>query len=192
MQRGWLPGRETYQPGNYPSGLTVNTDRNFNPGNYCFGDTVRFNGGDITANFVSFLIDDGDFSLNGNATFTGDHIVFYSTGDADGIHFNGNGTIVATNITFYLESGDVVWNGNAENTITAPTTGPNAGMLIYLPYGNSSTLTINGNADSLIQGTILGVSSHIEVTGNSSSSSINSQIIGYTVEACGNGDLNIV
>ncbi len=85
----------------------------------------------------------------------------------------------------------MVWNGNAENTITAPTTGPNAGMLIYLPYGNTSELKINGNAESLIQGTILGVSAHVNVIGNGDTSSINSQIIGYTVEACGNGDLNI-
>ena len=124
---------ETHTSPEITSGLTVNGDRTFAPGNYCFDGNVRFNGGDITANFVSFKFTDGDFSLNGNATFTGDNIVFFSTDDSDGIHFNGNGTIVATNITFYLETGDVVWNGNAENTITAPTTGPNAGMLIYLP-----------------------------------------------------------
>ena len=149
------------------------------------------NGGDITANYVSFLISDGDFRLNGNATLTSDHMVVFSTGTADGMHFNGSGEIIATNATFYLESGDVEWNGNADNTMTAPTTGPNAGMLIYMPYGNNSLLKINGNADSLIQGTILGVSAHVQVTGNSSSNSINSQIVGYTVEACGNGDLNI-
>jgi hypothetical protein len=189
---GYLDGN-TYQPGNYPSGIQINGGTiNFNPGNYCLSDDLRINGGDVTANFVSFLFDDGEFEVKGNATFTGDHLVFYCTDDCGGIHFNGNGEIVATNTTFFLDSGDVEWNGNAENTFTAPDTGPNAGMLIYLPLGNTATLKINGNADSLIQGTILGVSSHIEVTGNSSSNSINSQIIGYTVESCGNGDLNIV
>ena len=183
----------TYQQGNYPSGINPpNGTINFAPGNYCIDGNVTFNGGDITANYVSFRLADGEFRLNGNTTFTADHMIVFGTDDFDGMHFNGNGTIVATNTTFYLESGDVEWNGNADNTLTAPTTGPNAGMLIYLPLGNTSTLKINGNADSLIQGTILGVSSHIEVTGNSSSNSINSQIIGYTVESCGNGDLNIV
>ncbi len=145
----------TYQPGNY-SGETVNTDRNFAPGNYCFDGDLRINGGDITANFVSFKFTDGEFNLNGNATFTGDHLVFYCTDDCDGIHFNGNGSVTATNTTFFLETGDVHWNGNASNTISAPTTGPNAGMLIYLPYGNTSTIEINGNADSLIKAPFLG------------------------------------
>jgi hypothetical protein len=152
---------------------------------------VRINGGDITANYVSFLFSDGEFSVKGNATFTADNMVVFGTGDFEGMHFNGNGDITAENTTFYLESGDVEWNGNAENTFTAPTTGPNAGMLIYMPYGNNSLLKINGNADSTIEGTILGVSAHVQVTGNSGTNSINSQIVGYTLEACGNGDLNI-
>jgi Flp pilus assembly protein TadG len=185
-------GVTTYQPGNYPSGITINSSANFSPGNYCLDGNLKINGGDTTANFASFKFTDGEFSLNGNATFTGDHVVFYCTDDCDGIHFNGNGTVTSDSTTFFLETGDVEWNGGAENTLTAPTTGPNAGMLIYMPYGSTNTLKINGNADSLIQGTILGTSAHIEVTGNSSSNSINSQIIGYTVESCGNGDLNII
>jgi hypothetical protein len=181
----------TYQPGNY-NGLTVNGGTiHFASGNYCFNGNVRFNGGDIYADGVSFRLNDGDFSLNGNATLTANNMVVFSTGTADGMHFNGGGTIVATNSTFYMESGDVEWNGNAENTLTAPTNGPNAGMLVYMPYGNTSLLKINGNADSLIQGTILGVSAHVRVTGNSGTNSISSQIVGYTVEACGNGDLFI-
>ena len=182
----------TFFPGNFNSIKINSGTHSFAPGDYCFNGDVTFNGGNITANFVSFRLNDGDFEVKGNATFTADHMVVFSTGDADGMHFNGTGDVTATNTTFYMESGDVEWNGNANNTLTAPTSGPNAGMLIYLPYGNNATLKINGNADSLIQGTILGVSSHVEVSGNSSSNSINSQIIGYTVESCGNGDLNIV
>jgi hypothetical protein len=181
----------TFYPGNYNS-ITVNSGtQTFSPGNYCFNGDVRFNGGDITANYVSFRINDGDFSVNGNATFTADNMIVFSTDTADGMHFNGNGDVTATNTTFYMESGAVEWNGNANNTFTAPTSGPNANMLIYMPLGNASPLTINGNADSTITGTIVGLSAHVTVNGNSSSNSFNSQIVGYTVEACGNADLNI-
>ena len=86
-----VDGVTTYQPGNYPSGITENDDSIFTPGNYCFNGNVRFNGGNITANYVSFRLNDGDFSLNGNATLTSDHMVVFSTGSADGMHFNGNG-----------------------------------------------------------------------------------------------------
>jgi Flp pilus assembly protein TadG len=187
---GYLDGN-TYQPGNYNS-ITINHGTiNFAPGNYCFNGNVIINGGDVTANFVSFRLDSGEFLVRGNATFTADHLIVYGTGDSDGMHFNGTGDITATNTTFYMETGDVEWNGNADNTFTAPDTGPNANMLLYMPYGNTSGLTVNGNADSTITGTILAVSSHVQVNGNSSSNALYSQIVGYTVEACGNGDLNI-
>ena len=183
----------TFQPGNYNS-ITINPngDYTFAPGNYCINGDVKFNNqGNITANYVSMRMDSGDFQINGGTDFTADNFIFYATGTADGIHFNGGGTITTTNTTYYLESGGVEFNGNVQNTLSAPSSGPNANMLIYLPYGNTSGIDITGNSDSTIQGTILGVSSHVRVGGNSDGLALNSQIVGYTVEACGNSFLNI-
>jgi hypothetical protein len=182
---------QTFYPGSF-NGFKINSGtQTFTPGNYCFNGNVQINGGDVTANFASFRLDDGEFSINGNATFTADHFIVYGTGTSSGMHFNGTGNVTATSSTFYMETGDVEWNGNATNIFTAPTTGPNANMLLYMPYGNNSDLTINGNSSSTITGTILAVSSHVQVNGNSATNAIKSQIVGYTVEACGNGDLNI-
>ncbi|MBN1452851.1 MAG: Tad domain-containing protein [Anaerolineales bacterium] len=183
----WDEDTHTFYPGIYDGIHIPNGDWIFTPGNYCINGDVSLNA-NITANYVSFRLNDGDFDIRGD--FIADHMVVYSTGTSDGMHFNANATIVATNTTFYMESGDVWWNGNADITMTAPTIGPNANMLIYLPYGNNANITINGTADGLIKGTILAVSSHVEVKGDSGSV-INGQIIGYTVETCGNGDLNI-
>jgi hypothetical protein len=180
----------TFYPGNYNSITVNNGTHSFAPGNYCLNGDLNLKGGDIDANYVSFRLDAGEFKFGANTNFTADHMVVYTTGTSSGMHFNGNGDIVATNSTFYIESGDVYWNGNADITMTAPTTGPNANMLIYLPYGNTSTVLINGTADSIIQGTILAVSSAVTVQGDSGTE-INGQVIGYTVEACGNGDLTI-
>jgi hypothetical protein len=184
---------DTFLPGNFNSITITNGNHNFAPGNYCFNGDVSINGGNVTATYASFRLNSGQFNVNGNATFTANHLIVYGTGTSTGMHFNGNGDITATESTFYMETGSVEWNGNATNTFTAPTdpNAPNQNMLIYMPYGNSSGLTINGNADSLITGTILAVSSHVQVYGNSGTNAIGSQIIGYTVEACGNGDLNI-
>jgi hypothetical protein len=182
----------TYYPGTYDNKITLSKNAVFTPGDYCFNKSVTINGGTTTANFVSFRINDGDFQVNGNADFIADHFIFYSTDSSDGIHFNGNGDIQTTSATYYLETGGVEFNGNAENTLTAPTTGPNANMLIYAPYGNTTELSITGNSDSLITGTIMGVSSNVKVGGNSDGLALDSQIIGYTVEACGNSFLNIV
>jgi len=187
------PATHTFSPGNYNSIKITKDTQTFLPGNYCFNGDVTINGGDISATWASFLFTSGDFNVNGNATFTANNLIVYSKDDAEGMHFNGTGDVSCIECTFYMETGDVEWNGNANNYFTAPTNpeAPNYNLLIYMPYGNNSTLKINGNADSEIQGTILAVSSHIQVSGNSSTNSIKSQIVGYTVEACGNGTLNI-
>jgi len=187
---GYLDGN-VYKPGNY-NNITINFGNySFNPGNYCINGNVMINGGNVEANFVSFRLNAGEFLVRGTANFTADHLIVYGTGASTGMHFNGTGDVTATNTTFYMETGDVEWNGTAKNTFTAPDSGPNANMLLYMPYGNTSGLTVNGNANSTIVGTILAVSSHVQVNGNSSSNALYSQIVGYTVEACGNGDLNI-
>lgn len=184
----------TYYPGNY-NGIIVDDESgtfSFAPGDYCFNGDVLFDGNiDITANFVSFRLNSGEFKLIGNSTLTADHLIVFGTGSSSGMHFSGNGDITSTNTTFYMESGTVSWDGNANNTLIAPTAGPNANMLLYMPFGNTSNLRINGNSDSTIQGSIVAISAPVELYGNSSTNSISSQIIGYTISACGNGTLDI-
>src|SRR5689334_9338069 len=56
----------TFSPGNYSSGITLNStgNINFNPGNYCFGAGVSIGGtADVFANSVNFSITGGDFHL---------------------------------------------------------------------------------------------------------------------------------
>ncbi len=63
----------TFTPGNYPSGITLNSTGNiiFNRGKYCFGGNVKLGGtADIRADNVSFLITNGEFSTNGTSTLT--------------------------------------------------------------------------------------------------------------------------
>jgi hypothetical protein len=103
------------------------------------------------------------------------------------MRLNGNGTSTCTGVTFYLSTGNVTWNGNSANTFSAPTSGPYQGLLVYLPYGNSSPLTISGNASSEFTGSIIAVSSPIQLQGNNSTLALSTQIIGYTVEFSGNG-----
>jgi len=107
---------------------------------------------------------DGDFSLNGNDTLTG------------------------TDVVIRMNSGDITWNGNGVLDLSAPTEGPFAGLLIYVPMENKSTIKINGNGGIAITGTILAPSSDIVLLGTAGAKGINSQIVGYTVEY--GGDFN--
>jgi hypothetical protein len=108
-----------------------------------------------------------------------------------GMHFNGNGGNYCNNVTFYAQTGDVTWNGNVSNRFFAPTGGDYENVLIYLPYGNSSALTINGNSGNELTGSIIAVSSPITISGNSGTTGLHSQIVGYTVALQGNSNTTI-
>jgi Flp pilus assembly protein TadG len=182
----------TYSPGNY-NAINVNTNGDiiFTPGNYCFNGSVTINGNtNVIANEVNFRINSGNFSINGNSTFTCSNMLVYSQGGT-GMSFNGNGSNTCVGVTFYMATGSVTWNGNVGNTFKAPTSGIYQGLLIYLPYGNTSSMSINGNSGNQLTGSIIAVSSPITITGNSGSSGLHTQIIGYTISMAGNSNTTI-
>lgn len=181
---------DTYSPGNYPNGITLNSFGNvhFSPGNYCFGNSVTINGtADIIANNVRFLITGGQFSTNGNSTFACNDLLVYINGGT-GVHLNGNGGVTCNNVTFFAQTGDVSWNGNTTVRMNAPVGGDYENLLIYMPYGNTNPLTISGNSNNWLKGSILAVSSPITIKGNSGTTGLHSQIVGYTVQLAGSSN----
>ncbi len=81
--------------------------------------------------------------------------------------------------------GDIRSVGNADVQIDAPSAGPNAGLLIYVPMENRTKVVLNGGASAEFTGTILAPSSHILIKGMDSKRGFHSQIVGYTIEADG-------
>jgi hypothetical protein len=191
-----MPNHFTIHPGNYPS-LTLNNGTYTFVGNgkFCFHGNVSINGNtDVIANHVDILVTAGSFDINGNSTFNCDYMLVYITGGS-GMHFNGNGSNTCTNVTFYAEQGSVTWNGNVANTFTAPSPTTEGGvhqeyanLLIYMPYGNTSPLQINGNAGNTLTGSIIAIQSHVTISGNSGTTGFNSNITGYTVTLAGNSN----
>jgi len=188
------PNHFTIHPGNYSS-LTLNngTYTFVGNGSFCFSGNVSINGNThVIANHVDIKITAGSFDVNGNSTFDCDFMLAYMTGTSSGMHFNGNGSNTCTNVTFFAEHGSVTWNGNVANTFTATTAGPNAedysNLLIYMPYGNTADLQINGNAGNTLTGSIIAVSSNVTISGNSGTTGFNSNITGFTVTLAGNSN----
>ncbi len=138
----------TMSPGNYsgnkfpPAGVT-----NLDSGIYC--------------------INQGDFTLNGNDTLTGEHVVIV------------------------VRTGNVTWNGGANIKLSAPTTGPYAGLLLFLPESNHATVKIDGNSSSTFTGSILAPSSEIDVNGTGSPEGLDCQVIGNTVNISGTTTMKI-
>lgn len=182
----------TYSPGIHNNLNVPNGTYTFAAGNHCFNGGVTLNGNtDIIANDVNFLISSGEFRSNANGSFTCSNMLVHLTGTATGMHFNGAASINCAGVTFYVSSGDLTWNGGVANNLSAPTGGNYAHLLIYQPSTNPSALTINGNSNNSLTGSIIAVAAPITINGNSGTFALSSQITGYTVDVGGNGTIQI-
>lgn len=101
---------------------------------------------------------------------------------------NGNDTLVGSEVTIVMNSGNIRWNGNGNLHLSAPSSGPFKGLLIYLPMTNNSEIRINGTNDQLLTGTILAPASPIVMLGTAGTDAFRTQLIGYTIEIGGTFD----
>jgi len=186
----------TFTPGTYgyidiPGGTYT-----FENGDYCFTNGVYLHGVvNIIANNARFLISSGEFSSNANGTFECTNLLVHIDGGT-GMHFTGSTEFDCNGVTFFASTGDLIWNGAANSNLIAPSAGEYPNLLIYFPSTNGSALTINGNSDSTLQGSIIAAASPIAILGNSTSVAgnplqLSSQIIGDTVNIGGNGNIVI-
>jgi hypothetical protein len=106
---------------------------------------------------------------------------------------NGGDSLTGLGVVIRMNSGVVSWLGGAYVHLEAPTEGPYAGKLIYLPSvepANCSPVTLNGNSASVIVGSIIAPCSAITVNGTGDSGIVG-RIIGYTVDLGGGSGTKI-
>jgi Flp pilus assembly protein TadG len=115
---------QTYPLNNGPTSVTLN------PGTYC--GSTNFNGsGTLTLNPGLYIIKSGAMTFNSGWTITG------------------------TGVTFYLvdQNATITFNGGVNATLSAPTTGTYANILMFEPPGLSNTnLPINGSSGDSFTG----------------------------------------
>ncbi len=104
---------------------------------------------------------------------------------------NASDTLNGSDVLIVMESGGVSWNGGATLNLSAPTSGPFAGLLLFAPESNSDAIKINGNSASTFTGSILAPSANITINGSGGASGLNCQIIGGTVDLGGTNDTTI-
>ena len=175
----------------FSGNMTVNAKASLfllNSGNFNIDGNAQLNLSDSTV-----YLGEGNFTLNGNDTthILSDESTMIYLGSGN-LHFNGNTEFICTNTTFYINEGDLTRNGNAKFSMDAPDDGIYAGLLIYMPYTNASTVTINGNSGSALTGSIIVPGASVKVNGNSNSAVFNSRIIGYDFKFTGNSTMHIV
>lgn len=100
-------------------------------------------------------------------------------------------------VFFFVPNGNVTFNGNATINIHAVNTTQDdfpqsfVNYLFYIPPTNQCTATFTGNGGSEFTGTILAPGCHVRLLGNAGGVGLDSQVIGYTLELGGDGNLDL-
>jgi len=132
--------------------------------------------------------DDGAFPPEGvNYLESGVYCIQEDFIVGDGQFLEGN------NVTILVEDGAIKISGTATIDLSASKSGPNAGLLFYMPLGNKNIANFNGSDDSKFMGTILAPSADIRINGldHIRGAAYHSQIIGYYIEVDGTDNVYI-
>ena len=142
-------------------------ERSLTPGRYCGGLSL---GGNVTLAPGTYVVSGGTFRINAGANVTGSGVTIYLTGGAR-TSFNGNATI----------------------NMSAPTSGPYAGVLLFGDRADigGSRNSINGTAQSHLTGSLYFPSQALEFLGNFSGVQNCMQIVANTVAWTGNSSMSV-
>lgn len=154
--------------------LTVKNTATLNPGVYCNG--LQLNAGaNVTLNPGIYFIDRGSLQVNGGATITGTGVTLVFT--------SSTGANYATSTI----------NGGASVSITAPTTGPTAGIAIFgdrnMPTG--TVFKLDGGAGQGFGGAVYVPKGSLDYAGGSNVNTNCTQVIADTVTFTGNSQLAV-
>lgn len=112
----------------------------------------------------------------------------------DQLRMNNHERLLATSgVTLVLYNGAKI-NGGADirlQTTYQKNTGAIPGLVVYQPPSSSADIEWEGNADSIMRGTMLAPKATITFNGNNMTRAIMSQIIGYNVIISGSTDAEV-
>jgi hypothetical protein len=154
----------------------VNSTVTLQPGVYCNGLTINGTGV-VTLNPGIYIIDQGSLSIMGGAVV------------------NTNTATSPYGVTFILTSSSgsnyasVTINGGSTVNLTAPTTGPTAGLVFYQDRNDTKTANLNGGAGESFTGALYFPSATLNYSGDAGSSTC-TQIVADQVNFTGNSTIN--
>lgn len=161
----------TTQPNNTGNALpTSGSPTNSNLGRaYCLGGNNAVQGVTNLAPGVYVIKGPGTLSVNATATLRGDGVTLFLTDGA----------------TLDIAGGAVV-------DLSAPTTGPYAGVAIFFDRDFAGASKINGGSNFSLVGAVYGTRQNIQFSGNTAGSGPGecTQVVGSTVEFIGNATFN--
>jgi hypothetical protein len=155
----------------------INKDTILHGGVYCGGIDIE---GGSTVTFLAdrgpYILLGGGFKNVGGATLIGNGVTFYNTGTGNGI----------------TKFGSVNFGGNSGSTLSAPTSGPYAGILFFQDRTITGHLTdtnqFDGSNFDKLEGTIYSPNSILKYTGNNGINAY-SYIVGWQIQIKGTADI---
>ncbi len=139
---------------------------NLHPGRYCGGMNLKKN---VTLQPGLYIISGGELRINAGAVVQGAGVTFFFTDDAS-----------------------ANFNGNARMTLSAPTTGPYAGLLFMgSPDNDDVGNTFNGTADSTFTGALYFPSQAVDYLGNFSGANGCTRVVAKTVSWSGSTTVQV-
>jgi len=144
------------------------------PGVYCNGITVSSTAQVTFSPAGTYILKGGGLNISGNSTVTGSGVTLYNTA-APGYSY-----------------GPVSITGNSDVTLSAPTSGPLAGILFFqdrsITSGAASTFA--GTATLSLTGALYFPGTHVDYAGDSTGSSPYSIMVARTITFTGNTTIN--
>lgn len=123
-----------------------------------------------------------NLSLNGDKTL--EPGLYYIEGS-----LKIQGSITGTGVTFFLKNGGISVNGDAELSLSAPTSGIHAGMLFYSSRTNTSSHSFNGNGTTDLNGYLYFPVGDLTFNGNNTATSNCLRIVADTIKMSGSSDM---
>ena len=140
------------------------------------GGVACYNSLIVGSNSDTVNLNNGIYVINGGT-------LEFQNGHANTTNTGGN------SVLFYLTNGaKMVIDQGANPNLTASTTGPYAGIVVYQDPANSSAMTMSGGSNTSFNGSILAPSSDITLS-NGSGTNLSADMVAKTLTMTGSGDL---
>ena len=152
--------------------FTTSGTQTISPGTYCNGFTAN-RGSRVTMSPGVYIIDRGVFSLNGNAVVTGTGVTVVLT--------SSTGSSYAT----------MSVNGGTTFTLSAPTSGPTAGLVILQDRtGPMDTSKMNGGSAMVMTGVVYLPTQLVQYAGGNLNQSTCTILVAYRINFTGGASFN--
>lgn len=188
-------GTTIVPPGNYCGGVSITGSGNvtLNPG--YFKGISSSGSGSLQFNPGNYVIYGNGIDVSGSGSVTlgaGTYVVY-----GGGANFSGSGNVSGTSVLIY-NSGNATYPPGALNAtgsggfnLSAPMTGPDAGMLFFQSANNTNDMNIKGSGNSTLNGNIYAPSAGVNLTGSSGTTLPIGKIVVKNINLSGSGNISV-